>query len=154
MDTAVFLGTAENFVYGLCSAYFIYESATYFRHRREQRFLLPEGGLLLEGVIDYLADTQNGLVLVDYKTGAPPADDEVHDGYAYQLAIYKAAAEQMYKKTVVRAELHFLQNNTRWTLPEADTYYKDALALCRKIAAKCEVQDFACNAGKIGRAHV
>lgn len=38
MDTAVFLGTAENFVYGLCSAYFIYECATYFRHRREQRF--------------------------------------------------------------------------------------------------------------------
>lgn len=38
MDTAVFLGTAENFVCGLCSAYFIYESATYFRHRREQRF--------------------------------------------------------------------------------------------------------------------
>lgn len=117
-------------------------------HRREQRFLLPEGGLLLEGIIDYLADTHDGLVLVDYKTGAPPAEDEVHDGYAYQLAIYKAAAEQMYKKPVVRAELHFLQNNTRWTLPEADTYYSDALALCRKIAAKCEVQDFACNAGR------
>lgn len=117
-------------------------------HRREQRFLLPEGGLMLEGIIDYLADTQNGLVLVDYKTGAPPADDEVHDGYAYQLAIYKAAAEQMYKKPVVRAELHFLQNNTRWTLPEAATYYSDALALCRKIAAKCDVQDFACTAGR------
>lgn len=117
-------------------------------HRREQRFLLPEGGLMLEGIIDYLADTQDGLVLVDYKTGAPPADDEVHDGYAYQLAIYKAAAEQMYKKPVVRAELHFLQNNTRWTLPEADTYYSDALALCRKIAAKCDVQEFACNAGR------
>lgn len=117
-------------------------------HRREQRFLLPEDGLMLEGIIDYLADTHDGLVLVDYKTGAPPADDEVHDGYAYQLAIYKAAAEQMYKKPVVRAELHFLQNNTRWTLPEADTYYSDALALCRKIAAKCDVQEFACNAGR------
>ena len=117
-------------------------------HRREQRFLLPEGGLMLEGIIDYLADTHDGLVLVDYKTGAPPADDEVHDGYAYQLAIYKAAAEQMYKKPVVRAELHFLQNNTRWTLPEADIYYSDALALCRKIAAKCDVQEFACNAGR------
>lgn len=117
-------------------------------HRREQRFLLPEGGLMLEGIIDYLADTQNGLVLVDYKTGAPPAEDEVHDGYAYQLAIYKAAAEQMYKKPVVRAELHFLQNNTRWTLPEAATYYSDALALCRKIAAKCDVQEFACTAGR------
>lgn len=117
-------------------------------HRREQRFLLPEGGLMLEGIIDYLADTQNGLVLVDYKTGAPPAEDEVHDGYAYQLAIYKAAAEQMYKKPVARAELHFLQNNTRWTLPEADTYYSDALALCRKIAAKCDVQEFACTAGR------
>lgn len=117
-------------------------------HRREQRFLLPEGGLMLEGIIDYLADTQDGLVLVDYKTGSPPAEDEVHDGYAYQLAIYKAAAEQMYKKPVVRAELHFLQNNTRWTLPEADTYYSDALALCRKIAAKCDVQEFACTAGR------
>lgn len=117
-------------------------------HRREQRFLLPEDGLMLEGIIDYLADTQDGLVLVDYKTGAPPAEDEVHDGYAYQLAIYKAAAEQMYKKPVVRAELHFLQNNTRWTLPEADTYYSDALALCRKIAAKCDVQEFACTAGR------
>ena len=103
---------------------------------------------MLEGIIDYLADTQNGLVLVDYKTGAPPAEDEVHDGYAYQLAIYKAAAEQIYKKPVARAELHFLQNNTRWTLPEADTYYSDALALCRKIAAKCDVQEFACTAGR------
>lgn len=38
MDTTSILGTAENFIYGLCSAYFIYEAATYFRHRREQRF--------------------------------------------------------------------------------------------------------------------
>ena len=65
MDTAVFLGTAENFVYGLCSAYFIYESATYFRHRREQRFYRTAAAIMafwflpaLEGMPDFSAEVE------------------------------------------------------------------------------------------------
>lgn len=117
-------------------------------HRREQRFVLPESGLMLEGIIDYLAETPEGLVLVDYKTGAPPEAGAVHDGYAYQLAIYKKAAERMYGRKVVRAELHFLQNCSRWELPPDTAYLESAVALCRTIAGKCEVEDFACSSGR------
>lgn len=117
-------------------------------HRREQKFLLPVDGLMLDGIIDYLADTPEGLVLVDYKTGTPPEADAVHDGYAYQLAIYKQAAERMYKKKVIRAELHFLQNLSKWELPLEADYFAAAIGLCREIAAKGETADFTCSSGR------
>ena len=103
---------------------------------------------MLEGVIDYLADTPEGLVLVDYKTGTPPETEAVHLGYAYQLALYKKAAERMYGKKVIRAELHFLQNLSKWELPPSADYLQEAVALCKKIAGKCAVEDFACNSGR------
>ena len=117
-------------------------------HRREQKFVLPEDGLMLEGVIDYLADTPEGLVLVDYKTGTPPETEAVHLGYAYQLALYKKAAERMYGKRVIRAELHFLQNLSKWELSPSADYLQEAVALCKKIAGKCAVEDFGCNSGR------
>lgn len=117
-------------------------------HRREQRFLMPQDGLMIDGIIDYLAETPEGLVLVDYKTGTPPEAGEVHAGYAYQLALYKAAAERMYKKPVIRAELHFLQNLTKWELPQDKEYKQEALALCKKVGAKSEAEEFACVGGR------
>ena len=117
-------------------------------HRREQKFVLPEDGLMLEGVIDYLAATPEGLVLVDYKTGTPPEAEDVNLGYAYQLALYKKAAERMYGKKVIRAELHFLQNLSKWELPPDADCLQEAVALCKKIAGKCAVEDFSCNSGR------
>lgn len=117
-------------------------------HRREQHFVLPAEGLMLEGVIDYLAETSDGLILVDYKTGTPPASGEADAGYAYQLAIYKKAAERMFNKPVLKAELHFLQNNSRWELPADKEYFAEAMELCHKLAAACEEQEFPCEAGR------
>lgn len=117
-------------------------------HRREQKFLLPFEGLMLDGVIDYLADTPEGLVLVDYKTGTPPEAGAVHEGYAYQLAIYKQAAERMYGKKVIRAELHFLQDLSKWELPLDADYLQEAVALCKKIAGRCAVEEFTCSSGR------
>lgn len=117
-------------------------------HYREQKFILPQAGLMLEGIIDYLAETDEGLILVDYKTGTPPEAGAVHEGYAYQLAIYKQAAERMYKKKVIRAELHFLQDLSKWELPLEKDYLEAAVALCRKIVAKCDVKEFRCSGGR------
>ena len=67
MDTAEFLGTAENFVYGLCSAYFIYETATYFRHRREQRFsVLDQTASPAKTYGNYLMNTHNAKLGVQF----------------------------------------------------------------------------------------
>ena len=117
------------------------------KQKRELEFVQPlQQELAAEGVIDLLAfDEANNMIIVDYKTGTPPEPDEVKLGYAYQLALYKDAAEKLYPgKKVVRAELHFLQNMSVWQLPLDKSYLQEAVELCEEISGKGEEDDFAC----------
>lgn len=117
------------------------------KQKRELEFVQPlQQELAAEGVIDLLAfDEADKMIIVDYKTGTPPEPDEVKLGYAYQLALYKDAAEKLYPgKRVVRAELHFLQNMSVWQLPLDKSYLQEAVELCEKISGKGEEDDFAC----------
>lgn len=117
------------------------------KQKRELEFVQPlQQELAAEGVIDLLAfDEDDKMIIVDYKTGTPPEPDEVKLGYAYQLALYKDAAEKLYPgKRVVRAELHFLQNMSVWQLPLDKSYLQEAVELCEKISGKGEEDDFAC----------
>lgn len=118
------------------------------KQKRELEFVQPlQQELAAEGVIDLLAfDEDDKMIIVDYKTGTPPEPDEVKLGYAYQLALYKDAAEKLYPgKKVVRAELHFLQNMSVWQLPLDKSYLQEAIELCEEISGKGEEQDFACS---------
>lgn len=117
------------------------------KQKRELEFVQPlQQELAAEGVIDLLAfDEADNMIIVDYKTGTPPEPDEVKLGYAYQLALYKDAAEKLYSgKRVVRAELHFLQNMSVWQLPLDKSYLQEAVELCEEISGKGEEDDFAC----------
>lgn len=117
------------------------------KQKRELEFVQPlQQELAAEGVIDLLAfDEADNMIIVDYKTGTPPEPDEVKTGYAYQLALYKDAAEKLYPgKKVVRAELHFLQNMSVWQLPLDKSYLQEAIELCEEISGKGEEDDFAC----------
>lgn len=117
------------------------------KQKRELEFVQPlQQELAAEGVIDLLAfDEDDNMIIVDYKTGTPPEPDEVKLGYAYQLALYKDAAEKLYPgKKVVRAELHFLQNMSVWQLPLDKSYLQEAVELCEEISGKGEEDDFAC----------
>lgn len=117
------------------------------KQKRELEFVQPlQQELAAEGVIDLLAfDEDDKMIIVDYKTGTPPEPDEVKLGYAYQLALYKDAAEKLYPgKRVVRAELHFLQNMSVWQLPLDKSYLQEAVELCEEISGKGEEDDFAC----------
>lgn len=118
------------------------------KQKRELAFVQPlQQELAAEGVIDLLAfDEDDNMIIVDYKTGTPPEPDEVKLGYAYQLALYKDAAEKLYLgKRVVRAELHFLQNMSVWQLPLDKSYLQEAIELCEEISGKGEEDDFACS---------
>lgn len=118
------------------------------KQKRELEFVQPlQQELAAEGVIDLLAfDEADNMIIVDYKTGTPPEPDEVKLGYAYQLALYKDAAEKLYPgKRVVRAELHFLQNMSVWQLPLDKSYLQEAIELCEEISGKGEEDDFACS---------
>lgn len=117
------------------------------KQKRELEFVQPlQQELAAEGVIDLLAfDEDDKMIIVDYKTGTPPEPDEVKLGYAYQLALYKDAAEKLYLgKRVVRAELHFLQNMSVWQLPLDKSYLQEAVELCEEISGKGEEDDFSC----------
>ena len=117
------------------------------KQKRELEFVQPlQQELAAEGVIDLLAfDEDDKMIIVDYKTGTPPEPDEVKLGYAYQLALYKDAAEKLYPgKRVVCAELHFLQNMSVWQLPLDKSYLHEAVELCEEISGKGEEDDFAC----------
>lgn len=117
------------------------------KQKRELEFVQPlQQELAAEGVIDLLAfDKADNMIIVDYKTGTPPEPDEVKLGYAYQLALYKDAAEKLYPgKKAVRAELHFLQNMSVWQLPLDKSYLQEAVELCEEISGKGEEDDFAC----------
>lgn len=118
------------------------------KQKRELEFVQPlQQELAAEGVIDLLSfDEDDNMIIVDYKTGTPPEPDEVKLGYAYQLALYKDAAEKLYPgKRVVRAELHFLQNMSVWQLPLDKSYLQEAVELCEEISGKGEEDDFACS---------
>lgn len=118
------------------------------KQKRELEFVQPlQQELAAEGVIDLLAfDEDDKMIIVDYKTGTPPEPEEVKTGYAYQLALYKDAAEKLYPgKKVVRAELHFLQNMSVWQLPLDKSYLQEAIELCEEISGKGEEDDFACS---------
>ena len=117
------------------------------KQKCELEFVQPlQQELAAEGVIDLLAfDEDDNMIIVDYKTGTPPEPDEVKLGYAYQLALYKDAAEKLYPgKRVVRAELHFLQNMSVWHLPLDKSYLQEAIELCEEISGKGEEDDFSC----------
>ena len=89
----------------------------------------------MTGYIDVLVQNEDGSCdIIDYKTGQPP-QGEPGAGYAYQLAFYKLAVEQLLGKKVRQASLHFLRSCQEWRLP-AGKWLQEATGLCQEIAGK------------------
>ena len=121
------------------------------RQQRELRFTFAAGKLLLSGVIDCLAVNEDGgVIIVDYKTGRPPADEKAALGYLYQLAIYQAAAEQLLRRPVQSAQLHFLRDLSCHELTDGQGKLKEALDLCSAISSRQRESEFACSLDKCG----
>jgi ATP-dependent helicase/nuclease subunit A len=79
------------------------------RIKREEPFMLMIGETLVRGVIDLLFETTNGIVIVDYKTGAAPAPDSpLMARYYRQLAIYALAVQRVTNRIPSVLTLAFL----------------------------------------------
>ncbi|MCU1454630.1 MAG: putative ATP-dependent helicase [Acidimicrobiales bacterium] len=82
------------------------------RSWRELYVAAPIGTRAIEGYIDLLYETADGLVIVDYKTdtvSGPVEIDAKAERYALQLAAYAVALESSTGLTVVDARLVFCQ---------------------------------------------
>ena len=86
-------------------------AASQLPHWREVYACTPlEGGRLLEGYVDLLYRTPEGLVVVDYKTSgtsAPSALDERVEGYRLQGAAYTLTVAAATAEPVVARALPF-----------------------------------------------
>jgi RecB family exonuclease len=93
------------------------------RLRPEVPFILELGGAIVRGKIDLLADTQEGPLVVDYKTdavdGADPA--ELASRYETQRDLYALAVHRASGRSApVRAAYCFLEEPDRTVLERYD----------------------------------
>lgn len=106
---------------------------------------IPAPSFLFTGIMDAIAINEDGsLEIVDYKSGQPPVGGQVRRGYAWQLAVYRLAAEKLLGARVKSVSLHFLRNRSRWTLPDEayHTCLTEIRQVCRKIAGKNSEEEF------------
>ena len=77
----------------------------------ERTVSFVSGELRVSGRVDRLDDRDGELVVVDYKTSrVPPTDDDARTSLA--LGLYAAAAWKMFRRRVVRVELHHVPTGT------------------------------------------
>ncbi|MDC1142174.1 PD-(D/E)XK nuclease family protein [Planctomycetota bacterium] len=68
---------------------------------------LPNGSIILQGSVDRVDESADGLEIVDYKTGKAKSQNEVRDGKAFQLPTYLAAIAA--KTETIPAGMSYLQ---------------------------------------------
>ncbi len=67
--------------------------------------------IMLQGVIDCLLITDDGIVIIDYKTDRSYDAEDTIEKYRIQLDCYKYAAEMIFKKPVIRKILYMLESD-------------------------------------------
>jgi ATP-dependent helicase/nuclease subunit A len=75
--------------------------------------------VVVQGIVDLIIPTAEGLVLVDFKTDKIAAEgvERRAEQYHTQLALYARAAGTIFKKTVAGAYLYFLHSRTLYPVP-------------------------------------
>ena len=82
------------------------------RYWRELFVSAPVGNVSVEGFIDLLYETDDGLVVVDYKTDRAPGEQELEaalERYTPQGATYALAVEEALGRTVAKCVFVFVQ---------------------------------------------
>ncbi len=72
-------------------------------------YIYPTDGgpmILLQGIIDVFYETEDGFVLLDYKTDRVANGEELKNRYQKQMELYTEAIENAYEKKVIRRVLY------------------------------------------------
>ena len=79
------------------------------------------GNIVIAGQIDRLAVTENGVLIVDYKTNRPPPESpaEAAPAYLAQMAAYRAVLRQVYPEQAIRCALLWTDGPRLMSLPDA-----------------------------------
>ena len=111
-----------------------------------------ERGLKVGGKIDRIDETDGGIEIIDYKTGANvPTQKEVdHD---LQLTIYALAATQLIEKPFgkkpeeIKLTLYYFDGQKKLTTKRTQEQLKEAIGEIYEIRREIEESDFKCSGG-------
>lgn len=111
-------------------------------------FISEEDNIILNGLIDwieYLPD--DTLHIVDFKTGKVE-----ESGSSLQLPIYLLLCNALQKRKVSKASYWYLESGkvVEKELPDADTAYKDVMAVALRVKEARTKNEFDCPKGKDG----
>ena len=105
----------------------------------EVGFELAIGDTVVRGRIDAVfADPDGGVIVVDWKTGEPPADDEARRHAAVQLAVYRLAWAGLTGRPAseVRAAFHYVRSG-RTVTPDVLLGAEELGALLSPAGERC-----------------
>jgi DNA helicase-2/ATP-dependent DNA helicase PcrA len=112
----------------------------------ERAFELQLGATKLAGRVDRIDRAgEDGVCVVDYKTGKPKSQEEADE--SLQLSLYALAAKEVLGKRAERLEFFNLENNTAVTTTRSDAELEDAKLRVLDAAESIAKGEFAPNVG-------
>ena len=108
------------------------------RYHREVYVGAPEGPVLVEGFIDLVFETADGLVVVDYKTDGVESPEEIDrsmEHYRLQGGAYALALEQATGKQVAKVIFLFLSTGSEIEMDDVSDAINNVRIAVEKLAA-------------------
>jgi CRISPR-associated protein Cas4 len=105
----------------------------------EEKFRVNVDDFWIKGVVDRLDKEDDGLVIVDYKTGKIPSRRPKKD---LQLALYAMAVEEIRKEKVREAYLMYLQGPKKFTVDIGDEVRREVKEEIKEVLEELKKMDF------------
>ena len=119
---------------------------------RELDMLEPVGDMTIRGILDRMEETDDGLVITDYKTGKAPPERFALPAF-FALKIYALLIRGRLKRTPSRLRLLYLNGPTVYELPindqQLDAMERHLEALWRAINKAIETATFPARPGRL-----
>jgi putative RecB family exonuclease len=119
---------------------------------RELDMLQPVGDMTIRGILDRMDETEEGLVITDYKTGKAPPERYAIPAF-FALKIYALLIRQRTGRTPVRLRLLYLNGPTVYDIPvsdgQLDAMERQLGALWSAINRALETNNFPARPGKL-----
>ena len=119
---------------------------------RELDMLQPLGAMTIRGILDRMDETEQGLVITDYKTGKAPPERYAIPAF-FALKIYALLIRQRTGRTPIRLRLLYLNGPTVYEIPvsdgQLDAMERQLGALWSAINRALETENFPARPGKL-----
>ena len=101
----------------------------------EQGFTLKFGDIVLKGRIDRIDSFEDGVEIIDYKTGSPKSEKKMSKADKEQLFLYHLAARDVLGLNPKKLTFHYLEDNSQVSFLPSE---KDLVALEKEIVERVQ----------------